>query len=1284
MTLSTPRPRSHGAIAVLTVILLWTQPLTARGRTTTLQDPSTAALELEILELKSAGRYRDCSERVARLLTQLTAESNPSPESAARVEFLLELQANLALKIPDHAGVVTSVDALAASPALRGMPLLASVADRIAAENLMSTGRCADASKRMDRLGYVRNFAILGPLDNERGSGFRRRFAPELAPTKGIDWKMPVDGKKRPVTWREVSVLVVPLAHVDFGARLRPVNQSLVYAAFAVSSDVERDLCLRLGSTGSTAVFVDGREVLRHEVEARPLGFDQDVCSFRAARGRSVVLIKVCAQEGELALRARLTTVDGKPIDAATLTSGRIDDLRAAFENMVEATAEPAPALESPIEVITDRVAELAKADPAPNSAAANEVAMLAFRVAFVLALRSQDDETKRRDRDFAAIATKYQPAFGAGHYLNAFTLIRRGASNPDRDENARRRALEAAIAAWPRHAEAMRALADLENETLERQQIAHDWLQRALAIHPQYAQACLDRLELLESIGFDAVRLRFLGDCMAVPELAQHPDVLGVAALDAQTRSDLAEERSLLERKLARRYDVETLVVLADLLAKLGEDEAAKARLDEARRNFVQLRSVHEALARHHEVRNEVDEALRVWSRWLELCPEDAAAIVETARLHQRSGAAELEAMALSSAIELDPTLKNERRRLDWLEAGKKSFYDGLTIDGDAVRNADKGPDPDATEAGDTHYYAIRHTILKAYRNGTTSRYDHILAKVLREDAANIFDTYRAPSGGGQSNVRILEARVIHEDGSFERAQLGNTRYADLPPIRVGDWVEVKSRVDDRERTFFGDYFGYTHLFPASEPVPVRVSRLDLLLEGGRDYTFQTVGEVGEASVRELEDGTKHHAFEVKDLPRRRAERFAPSILECGPLVRVSTYADWNAFASWWWNLIRKQTQLTPEIKAKVAELVDGKATIEQKVRAIYDFVVSDIRYNAWEFGVHGYKPYSVGSIFERRFGDCKDKSILMNAMLSEIGVEAFPVLIKADVGRDVDDLTLPMVQHFNHCISYVPAQQGMPARFLDGTAQYHAIETLPAMDRGAKVVVVKGGRAELLDIPWSAPSDEQETTSYVITLDADGAATIDYRYEPRGNAATTIREDYGSETARRDVKLQDRLAARFGRVELESSRYSDLASLETPVDVRARFLVKDLAARDGPNAFRLPVTFDKTNLGTLTPSEQRSYDLVLSNPSAEHVTIDYVAPEGWRFARIPENVDLDTKVGDARLRFVVDGQRLRIERHIVFENARIRREDYSVFKDFTEAVDRIGTLDLRMEKKQ
>ena len=283
------------------------------------------------------------------------------------------------------------------------------------------------------------------------------------------------------------------------------------------------------------------------------------------------------------------------------------------------------------------------------------------------------------------------------------------------------------------------------------------------------------------------------------------------------------------------------------------------------------------------------------------------------------------------------------------------------------------------------------------------------------------------------------------------------------FPSLATGDAVELKWRTDDIAPSYFGDYFGHVHAFGWELDVPTGSEEFVTILDPEREYFFQSVNGAPEAEVSRDESGCEVRVFRMRDIAPVKSEPWMPEYGETHPVVRVTTYRDWNHYSEWWWNLIKGQLEVTPAIRAKVSELCTGLETEEEKIAAIYDFVANEVHYRAWEFGVHGYQPYNTSAIFERRHGDCKDKSFLLNAMLGEIGVEAHPVLIEANRRRTRDDLTLPVLYHFNHCISYLPATDVREARFLDGVADWHEADTLPGMDRGARVLCVLEGVGEL-----------------------------------------------------------------------------------------------------------------------------------------------------------------------------------------------------------------------------
>ncbi len=109
-----------------------------------------------------------------------------------------------------------------------------------------------------------------------------------------------------------------------------------------------------------------------------------------------------------------------------------------------------------------------------------------------------------------------------------------------------------------------------------------------------------------------------------------------------------------------------------------------------------------------------------------------------------------------------------------------------------------------------------------------------------------------------------------------------------------------------------------------------------------------------------------------------------------------------------YWWGLVRDQLDAQRRAEEDGGEAAEGRGPQGRRrkvVAAIYDFVVTNTRYVALEFGIHGYKPYRVDRVLARRFGDCKDKASLIVAMLKVAGVDARPgAVAHAQPGRPVD----------------------------------------------------------------------------------------------------------------------------------------------------------------------------------------------------------------------------------------------------------------------------------------
>lgn len=1199
--------------------------------------------EAKLLACRAAGDFRGAGDACLQLLDRLAGGGSTAADAA-----LAELAAAMALDLERYAPrgpeVAARVLAAAGGRLAQGQPLLADRLRLLAMDDMARRGDPA-APALAAQCGVLGDVWLIGPFDNERGSGFARDAGPEQAFAPDQHY----DGKRRPQAWRHLPE-AAPDGILPLGQLLRPDSQVMAYVATAVIAKADVDAALCLGSSGSFRVWLNGAELGARDVQRR-FARDQDALLLPLRKGSNLLLLKFCQQEGaEFVAAARLRGLAGEVLDSVRCSSDQ-DDLLAA------AAVAPRPLAEPPVPSLGAVTTFLQEAKAGDGVAA--------LRAAALLLMSHPDDDTDDRLLALTRQAAAALPQSPVPLVLQARARVRQVASKADRDENLRRADLAAALQLRPDDVEALLQQGWLEASATRMSTRVEALAERVLELAPQCA---LGHMMLA-----DALRGRDEGQ-LALRQL-QLAAASGAAPLFVWQRlaeqADDIDDLDLLQvarERAAALGDLDERLALARLRLRLGETDAGRAMLQAAIAAEPLMRAPRATLAGLQAASGDVAGALQTWAAWLALCPEDDAALVEVAALHRRNGDAEKQLAALHAALELNPNLREVSRYVEFLAAETTPFYAAFQLDGKAVLDADAGPPADAAAAKDPLFHVLQQRVVRAFRNGTTSEYLHLITRVLTEDGARSLQRYWLPYHRGDQRGRLLACVVRKADGSLQRPRLRGAG-VDLAGLQPGDVVEIEGRVDDLAPTFFGDYFGLEHRFAARDGSPVASSMLVVVADPGRAYQCQAQNGAPEPAVQPGDGGTTVYRWQMQALPRDVPEPNRPSWKEREPLVRMTTYRDWDHFAGWWWNLIERQLEMTPAMRQKVAELCQGLPDVEAKIAAIYRFVTTEVRYEAWEFGVHGYKPYSTAVIFERRHGDCKDKALLLAAMLGEIGVRAEPVLIWAEDERSQSDLSLPLVSHFNHCIAWLPPQDGRDGRFLDGTASWHPPDTLPAMDQGARVLVVDRGKAELRQVPWADPEHNLTDQTFAAALRADGSAEVRIDLQPRGNEAIGLRATLGTEPARRQEQLERWLLPLLGKATLRDIEASDALRLEQPVSLRAVAEVTGLATRQGGDLL-LKDAFVRTNLLALTGEPQRHTPLLLGPPSTERQLVRYRLPAGFSAPGLPAPVQLQTPFGSFTLQWTRQGDELVARRELVLRAPRVQVAEYPAFRDFAAAV--------------
>lgn len=391
------------------------------------------------------------------------------------------------------------------------------------------------------------------------------------------------------------------------------------------------------------------------------------------------------------------------------------------------------------------------------------------------------------------------------------------------------------------------------------------------------------------------------------------------------------------------------------------------------------------------------------------------------------------------------------------------------------------------------------------------------------------------------------------------------------------------------------------------------------------------------------------------------------PPVAEVSPLIKVSTFESWEEFGTWWWGLSSQMMVADKTIKDKVKELVEDRTTEEEKVAAIFDWVIRSTRYIALEFGVHGYKPYASPLVVSRGFGDCKDKATLLYVMLREAGVEGALALVRTrhsgEIGSD-----FPFQYQFDHAIAYVPSL----GLFLDGTVDYVGPETLPPGDQDVFALVVQEGKVTPMRTPRVEHAKNRQDVQLNFGLEEDGDAVISGDIVVRGMSKAWYRSTYQSEGTRAE-RLEDELSTIFPGLKLVSHAFEGLDDYGTDVKIRFEASIPNFAlVHEGDLQFAvLPSHNLFKNFASLS---KRTYDVDVGHPRFFVDRYVYEAPPGMEFIDVPPKLVMG-KPGDpywfSFTTKLESPSKLILTAELGFNTYRVTAQGYDGFRDFCRRVD-------------
>lgn len=273
----------------------------------------------------------------------------------------------------------------------------------------------------------------------------------------------------------------------------------------------------------------------------------------------------------------------------------------------------------------------------------------------------------------------------------------------------------------------------------------------------------------------------------------------------------------------------------------------------------------------------------------------------------------------------------------------------------------------------------------------------------------------------------------LLHRESQLERQMVDGRRTASivLDDVRVGDRVEFAYTLRGANPVFEGKFVA--NEWTLNQRGPTALVRYRLLAPSGRDIRLRADKALHEVSTREQAAGWRETIVRRVQAPQFQHDPYAPASVYLPDQIQLSEFADWGEVARWGARVFAAAQQVpSAAVQAQADQLrqAAGDQPAEQ-VRRTLDFVQTEVRYFGTEIGANSHRPAEPDAVLKQRFGDCKDKTTLLAALLKAQGINTTPVLVSTYLRSDVAGM-LPSPLAFNHVVARVDVDGGL---LLDGT---------------------------------------------------------------------------------------------------------------------------------------------------------------------------------------------------------------------------------------------------------
>ena len=494
---------------------------------------------------------------------------------------------------------------------------------------------------------------------------------------------------------------------------------------------------------------------------------------------------------------------------------------------------------------------------------------------------------------------------------------------------------------------------------------------------------------------------------------------------------------------------------------------------------------------------------------------------------------------------------------------------------------------------------------------------------------------------------------------------------YHRYTPIQYPYTLEFTYEVESSDTGFFPPWYFISGYLVSVEKSHYEINFADETLKPEiKEYNLDGI-------TYDKKETSNSIIYSADNIPALKQEYLSPDFLDIVPRLKVrmkhfnlkgvdASVADWNDLGAWIDNeLLKNRDDLTEETKMTVHELVKGTDDTLEKARIIYQYVQDNTRYISVQIGIGGWQPISAIDVDKVKYGDCKGLSNYTKALLKEVGVESYYVVVHAGNAKIDFDKDFSVLQG-NHAILAIPYNDEY--YWVDCTSQVNPFGFIGDFTDDRDVLVVKPNGGEIVRTRSYLNEQNKQLTTASFKVSDQGTLTGEVEISTTG-VQYSNRLHLENETTEDVVKYYKKYWHNINNLNIGSFNFlndKNAISMKETVSLEANNYASTSQDRIlfGLNPFNKIEHVPKRYR-----VRKRPFEILRGFLDIDEYEINI--PSGYSIEALPATQNIKTEFGEYAMSIELkDGQIIRYNKSFALNAGTYPPEKYKEYRDFRKKV--------------